>query len=160
MIIYLLRHAQAQPRASFGRDEDRALTNEGIEKLRKVLTLGKGSLSLEVDRILSSPYKRAIQSAEVAKDVLKPRKPKIMALEALEPEKNPYEIYAAITKLKFEPIDRVMLVLHQPSIGDLASDLVGQGSRINFAPATLARIDGEARTNSGTLVWLLSSDVI
>ncbi|MHB1907826.1 MAG: phosphohistidine phosphatase SixA [Nitrososphaerales archaeon] len=159
MIIYLLRHAQAQPRASFGSDEDRALTNEGIEKLRKVLTLGKGSLSLEVDRILSSPYKRAIQSAEVAKEILKPRKPKILTLEALEPGKNPYEVYSAIAKLKFGSIDRVMLVLHQPSIGDLASDLVG-GSRIDFAPATLARIDGEARTSSGTLVWLLSSDVI
>ncbi len=61
------------------------LTSEGATKVRKVLSIAKYTLDVEIDRILSSPYKRASESAEIAKEILKPKKPKIILTEALAP---------------------------------------------------------------------------
>lgn len=162
LILYFLRHGQAQPKASFAGDEDRVLTSEGAAKVRKVLSIAKYTYGVEIDRILSSPYKRALESAEIAKEVLKPNKPKIILDEALVPEKSPYEVYSFLSKQKFGPADRVLVVSHQPSIGETISDLIGSNASMGFAPGSMARIDigGELQSKSGTLVWLISSEVI
>ena len=138
------------------------LTSEGAGKVRKVLSIARYTLRVEIDRILSSPYKRATESAEIAKEVLKPKKPKIILDEALAPEKSPYEVYSFLSKQKFGPMDRVLVVSHQPSIGETISDLIGSNVSMGFAPGSMARIDvgGEPQTKSGTLVWLISSDVL
>ena len=69
MEIYLLRHgiaADAKPGQS---DASRALTEEGREKLARVLgRAGKAGMSPSL--ILSSPLRRAIETAEVAAQTL------------------------------------------------------------------------------------------
>jgi phosphohistidine phosphatase len=138
------------------------LTSEGVAKVRKVLSIAKYTLGVEIDRIISSPYKRALESAEIAKETLKPKKPKIISNEALAPERSPYEVYGFISKQKFGPADRVLVISHQPIIGDVISDLIGSSVSIGFAPASMARVDvsGEPQARSGMLVWLVSSDVL
>jgi phosphohistidine phosphatase SixA len=138
------------------------LTSEGAAKVRKVLSVAKDNLSVEVDRILSSPYRRATETAEIAKEIFKPRKPKIIQDEVLTPEKSPYEVYRFLSKLKFGAADRVLLVSHQPLIGELISNLIGSGVSIGFAPASMARVDigSEIQARSGTLLWLISADVL
>jgi phosphohistidine phosphatase len=162
LILYFLRHGQAQPKATFAGDENRMLTSEGAAKVRKVLSIAKYTLNVEIDRILSSPYKRALETAEIAKELLEPKKPKIIFDEALAPEKSPLEMFGYISKQKFGPADRVLLISHQPSIGEMLSDLIGSEVRIGFAPGSMARVDlaGDVQARSGTLVWLLSSDVV
>lgn len=162
LILYFLRHGQAQPRAAFADDNDRMLTSEGATKVRKILSIGKYTMNVEIDRILSSPYKRALETSEIAKEILRPKKPKIISDEALAPERSSYEVYAFISRQKFEPTDRVLVISHQPSIGEIISDLIGSDLRFGFAPGSMARVDiaGDFRTRSGTLVWLISSDVI
>ncbi len=158
----MLRHAQAQPKSSFGADEDRSLTSEGRDKVSKVLNLAKGNLSVELDRILSSDFKRAIETAEIAKQILKPKKPKIITSGELGPESSPYEAYEFLAKQKFGPQNRVLLVSHQPLLGEILSSLLGTGEAIGFAPGSMARVDvsGHLEPNSGELIWLVSSDVV
>lgn len=162
LILYLLRHSQAEPqRGPNSSDEDRVLTIEGRAKLTRVLSIVRDNFHVEVDRILSSPYKRALETSEIAKDILKPRKPKIILGKELEPDKSPYELYSFVLKQKFVAQDRVLLVSHQPLLGDTISDLIELKSP-SFAPASIARIDigGEPRSGEGTLIWMLSSDVV
>jgi phosphohistidine phosphatase SixA len=162
LIIYLLRHAQAQPKASFAGDEERMLTMEGAAQVRKVLSIAKFTFGVEVDRILSSPYKRALETARIAKEILKPKKPKIFSDEALTPDKSPYELYEFLSKQKFEARYRVLVVSHQPIIDEVISDLIGSRANISFAPGSMARVDigDEIQAKRGTLIWLISSDAL
>lgn len=163
MILYILRHAKAEAQGGLGsKDGDRALTSEGRIKAEKILTLARDSLHMEVDRILSSPYRRAIETSEIARDILKPRKPKIVTGEELGPEKSPHELYSFVTRQKFGPQDRVLIVSHQPILGETIANLIGASVEIGFPPSSLARIDipGEPQAETGILVWMLSSDVL
>jgi phosphohistidine phosphatase len=64
--IYLLRHGIAEDSTP---DSERALTAEGREKLRRVLARAR-SADVTPSLILSSPYRRAIETAEIAVEVL------------------------------------------------------------------------------------------
>ena len=66
MNLYILRHGVATDPAAheFAKDADRPLTPEGKRKLRQVAEAME-ALELSFDLILSSPYLRARQTAEV-----------------------------------------------------------------------------------------------
>ncbi len=66
MELYLLRHAIAEEPSSarYSDDSLRPLTQEGIEKMRQAAT-GAKKLEIEIDLILSSPFVRAKQTAEI-----------------------------------------------------------------------------------------------
>ena len=70
MILYLLRHGIAEPRDADGQDDEtRALTKAGRQKMQAVAR-GMLALDLGVERILSSPYLRAKQTAEIVAGAL------------------------------------------------------------------------------------------
>jgi phosphohistidine phosphatase len=62
--LYIIRHGLAGEHGSYANDGDRPLTDEGIKKTQQVakrlLELG-----LEFELILTSPYVRATQTAEI-----------------------------------------------------------------------------------------------
>jgi phosphohistidine phosphatase SixA len=65
MIVYFLRHANAgEPMANPKKDEKRALDKEGIGQCG---TVGRAlaALDVQVDAIISSPLKRAAQTASL-----------------------------------------------------------------------------------------------
>jgi phosphohistidine phosphatase len=66
MNLFLLRHAPAVERGTPGFDEDsaRPLTPEGRAKMKRIVT-GLEAGGIRFDLILSSPYLRASQTAEV-----------------------------------------------------------------------------------------------
>jgi len=59
MLLYLLRHGAAEAAAKSGRDADRALTDEGREKVRRVIRRAREG-GLWPALILSSPFTRAL----------------------------------------------------------------------------------------------------
>src|SRR5262245_58691139 len=72
MNIYLLRHAIAAP-VTVRRgttDSQRRLTREGRIKMKRVAK-GMKSLGLDFDLILTSPYQRALETAEIVAQVFK-----------------------------------------------------------------------------------------
>lgn len=175
MILYLLRHGQAVSKGEgFGTDEERKLTSAGAATLRKVLTLASNSFGAEIDLILSSPYLRAVQSAEIAKEILQPKQSNIITDATLSPQSSPYELYSFVSRRS--QTERILIVSHQPLIGEVLCDLIGSDASITLPPGSMARVDiatknalkeviqtGVAtgiRARTGTLVWLISSDVV
>jgi phosphohistidine phosphatase len=64
VLLSLLRHGTAEDRAR--RDADRALTREGRVEVERVVRAALARPAPAVTHIVSSPYVRAVQTAEIA----------------------------------------------------------------------------------------------
>src|ERR1035438_8012192 len=104
MQIYLLRHGIADDPKPGHPDSDRALTAEGRDKLRRVLKRAR-TADLSPGLILSSPYRRALETAAIAAEVLA-YKGEIVRTRALVPESNPAGVWAEIHQ---RPNERAIL---------------------------------------------------
>ncbi|MFN2633492.1 MAG: histidine phosphatase family protein [Thermoanaerobaculia bacterium] len=154
MDIWLLRHAAAEDRPDSGRDSDRALTPEGIERARAV-ALGLAALEPGIARVITSPYRRARQTADAAAAALALSKT-LAESRALEPESDPQEILRELSAGSGD----VLLVGHQPHLGSLLGLLVG-GERVEIPmkKAAAARVTLTGRW-SGTLRAFLPPRVL
>lgn len=63
MQLYVIRHAIAEDAAPGQADNARALTDEGVQKLKQAVK-GMRKLGVSFDRILSSPWARARETTE------------------------------------------------------------------------------------------------
>ena len=123
MELFILRHAIAVPRGTPGYDEDseRPLTSEGRKKLRRIAkTMAKMELSF--DLILSSPYVRARDTAEIAAKILGARK-KLKFSDHLVSHGS---AEALVNQLKshYHSQRYVLLVGHEPYLSKLISVLL------------------------------------
>src|SRR5215510_249323 len=100
MELYLLRHGIAEDRATTGRDADRRLTEEGREKLGRVLERAH-AVGVRPSLILSSPLRRALETAEIASRELG-YEGKIVRTAALAPDSSPHNIWEAIREHRNE----------------------------------------------------------
>ncbi len=153
--LYLLRHGIAAPHAPSGRDQDRALTPEGISLSQRVLTQALNTYSLAPRWIVASPYLRAQQTARIAADILGYAEP-ILPSTRLTPETDPEDLWSELRDLA--PDSPLLFVGHNPLLTSAASWLTGEKRVIiEFKPATLARIDFEQITPEprGVLQWTL-----
>src|SRR5690606_30458577 len=72
MLLVLLRHGIAQDRVEGGVDADRRLTPRGLRRTREAVQ-GLRALGVAPRVVLSSPYRRARETAELAIEALGPR---------------------------------------------------------------------------------------
>lgn len=123
MTLYLLRHGIAEDRAAPGikKDADRVLTAEGRQKVRR-LAKALGRLEVQFDRIFSSPYLRARQTAELVAGA-SAQGPKVELWEELTPDGDALALIARLKQLKPVP-GHVLLVGHEPYLSGLASLLL------------------------------------
>ena len=159
MNLYLLRHAKAEELGATDsrRDCDRALQPEGIKRMRRVAG-GMAALELRFDAILSSPFVRAKQTAEiVTKTFACPKK--LQLLVALEPDSDPDDTVEYLRQFR-RGSDDVLLVGHEPHLSRLVSALVAGGSALglNFKKAGLCKLSVGLRRRSvgAQLEWLLT----
>jgi phosphohistidine phosphatase len=68
MDVFVIRHAIAADAESTQDDASRALTSEGIRKFKRVVQ-GLRELGWTFDRVLSSPWQRALSTAELLEPV-------------------------------------------------------------------------------------------
>ena len=158
--LYLLRHAIAEKRDTEKYpDDDRPLTSEGVKKMKKVAK-GITRLGDDFKLIITSPMKRASQTAEILNKVLKENIEMIVSRQLL-PGADPQKITRLITKYK--ELDSLVLVGHEPDFSRFASFLLGLNeSAMMLKKAGLCRIDipfGKTR-GKGTLIWLLSPAIL
>ncbi len=152
MELYLLRHAAAEVRSSSGRDSDRALTEDGIEKLRGALLRAKET-GVAPRWIVASPYLRAQQTARIAAQILGYDEP-ILPSTRLTPDAPPVDLWAEVRDLA--PDSPLLFVGHEPLFSAAASWMTGESRvTIGFGPGTLVRIDFEAVDPEprGKLLW-------
>lgn len=133
-----MRHGIAESRAASGRDQDRALTSEGIEGVRHVITQAKESLAPRW--IVASPYLRAQQTARIAAQILDFDEP-ILTSTRLTPDAEPAELWAEVRELA--PDSPLLFVAHEPLLSCAASWMIGESRVVAFQPATLLRVEFE-----------------
>jgi phosphohistidine phosphatase len=155
MEIYILRHGIAVNRGTPGykKDSDRPLTTEGEEKVHQI---AKAMLAMELkfDLILSSPYLRAKQTAEIVAGELDEE---TTLTDLLTPDGNPLEL---IRELNDEKPQSVLLVGHEPYLSGLISVLVTGESHaaIELKKGGLCKLSADrvAFGQCATLNWLLT----
>lgn len=155
MEIYLLRHGIAEDAPPGMADADRALTTAGRHKLRRVLARARAA-KVEPDVILSSPYRRALQTAEVAVEALGYRG-KVVQTDSLMPDANPHDTWEEIRVRKTEA--SLLLSSHEPLMSSLLAFLLSTPAlAVDFKKAALARVDCDrfGPEPHGTLKWMLT----
>jgi phosphohistidine phosphatase len=138
-LVMLLRHAIAEQTSGSGRDADRRLTGEGKRKLREVAA-GMRALELPVDAILTSPLRRAQETAAILAGAYDAGD-RVEVTPALAPGSEPDHVLKALGSCR--SAFGVVLVGHEPQMGELVSTLlVGTPSlvRVAFKKAGLAGI--------------------
>jgi len=151
MEIYLMQHGEAHVE---DQDPERSLTQGGEDQIR---FSGKAlkKLEVDVDLIVSSPKKRARQTAEIVARELGYSREGIAVTEALEPLAPAEDAIAYLRR--FGDRGKMLLAGHLPSLGEIASNLMSEGTRvsIHFEMGGVCRIDVEALpTHKGDLRWL------
>lgn len=143
MIVCIMRHGESDS------EGERHLSRQGAGQVRSVLKLAE-QIGLEVSKILSSPLARAVETAEIAKEIFGL---KFAISNALETEGSPEEIYEELSKFKSQ--DVVLLVSHQPLVSKFLSDIVGAETGAEFSRGTLAIVRGDPKPRGCTLVSLI-----
>jgi len=160
MELYLIRHGIAEKRAPRGEDSLRVLTEKGVKKMRQIAK-GLRTLGSHFDVILSSPYLRARETAELLADVFKMDK-KIEFTDSLTPMADPNSILAEINQ-KYR-VESVALVGHEPHLSKLVSVLVANGAElgISLKKGGVCRLlaDDLRHARRATIRWLLTPSVL
>jgi phosphohistidine phosphatase len=154
MDIWLLRHASAEERSGTGRDADRELTPDGLRRAERV---GRGLAALEpgIEIVLTSPYRRARQTAEAAARALGLEE-RLSSTRALEPQSDPDDI---LEELLAHGNGCVLLVGQEPHLGELLGRLVASaGLALPLRKAAVAWVEREGR--AGTLRALLPARIL
>lgn len=159
--LYVIRHGIAEDRGPDGKDASRALTPEGVEKLREVAE-GLDALGVRWDLVLTSPLVRARQTADVLLKGMtkKGDRPEVVVTSTLVPEASPS---AVLTELATHPAAaRIALVSHEPLVSALAAQLLGSAVPLAFKKGGVCRIDFETAPpdGKGVLRWFAPPKVL
>ena len=159
MILYLMRHGIAEDQAPLGRDADRELTQQGTLRTAMVAK-GLHRLGIAFDRIISSPYVRARQTAEIVA--------RVVGYEAgitFDERLVPHARLEELNELIRENNDAQSLLAtgHEPSMSGFISGLCAD-SRLRIdvrkASVTAIAIDRFSPRPSGTLLWSLPPKLV
>lgn len=128
MDLFVLRHGIAEELGAPGveRDADRALTEEGRARVERVANAMR-AMELRFDLLLSSPYLRALQTAEIVVRRCGSRS-KLRITEHLAPGGDVRALLRLIRDLRPEPAG-VVLCGHEPFLSGLVS-LLACGSAV------------------------------
>jgi len=124
--LYLIRHGIAAERGTYADDDDRPLTQKGIQKTEQIAQR-LVELELKFDLIQTSPLVRARQTATILHDYKLASV--IETSDLLAPAGN-LQAWLNWLKLQPEEADRTLaLVGHQPDLGNWAESLVWGSSK-------------------------------
>jgi phosphohistidine phosphatase len=162
MNLYLIRHAIAVDggTAEYEQDSQRPLTDKGKKKMVQIAK-GLHAIGADFDLILSSPYVRAKETAEIVADVFKMKKDVALS-DNLIPTGDPDLLIAEINE-KYSA-DSIVLVGHEPNLTALVSLLVSEnaGVGITLKKGGVCRLSADDLHHSrkATLEWLLTPGIL
>ncbi|MGH9627479.1 MAG: phosphohistidine phosphatase SixA [Bryobacteraceae bacterium] len=154
MQLYILRHGIAEDGHPGGRDSDRALTSEGKKKLRDVLRVASKA-GVAPKMIVTSPYVRAVETAEIAADVLG-YKDSLLRTDALVPSSETAAVWEELRVHR--DTSELMLVGHEPLLSQSVAFLLAAPSMfVDLKKGALVRIDLDqfGVHPKGVLKWML-----
>jgi len=158
MIIYFLRHASAGERFSNPKkDEKRALDKAGIEQCGEV-GRALAALDVQVDMIISSPLKRATQTASLVGNELS-----YEGKLQLEDGLRPGAAFADFRRMldKYARHESVMLVGHNPNLSEFLGRIISENgceAGMDLKKGAVARV--ELGRNSGIMQWCITPKIL
>lgn len=152
--IYLVRHGLAAEQGpAYPDDGQRPLTDEGMARLR-IEGLGLRALEVKLDRVLTSPLVRAVQTAEILSATVGGGAP-LVTVDALQPGGRYEALTAALGRLG--NARSIALVGHMPSIGALAARMIGTADALPFKKGAVCcvEVDELPPMRAGQLRWFM-----
>lgn len=159
MQLLVIRHAIAEDREAFassGRDDsERPLTTAGRDRMRRAVA-GLRRIVPEIDLLASSPYVRAMQTAEVVGEAYGIEA--INTVDALVPD-APLKRFLSWLERKAS-VGVVAIVGHEPHLGELVTWLMSglPESRVEMKKGGVALLEfhGQPGAAVGVLKWLMT----
>src|SRR5258708_24747216 len=154
MIIYFVRHASAGEHLSNPKkDEKRPLDADGIEQCG-VVGRALAALNVQPDVIVSSPLKRATQTASLIGNELG-YEGKLQLESAMRPEAS----FADFRRMleKYSKHEAIMVVGHNASITEFLARIItksGSEAMLDFKKGAVAR--AETMRHAATLNWFFT----
>ena len=153
MNLYLIRHSIAENITIDKKDFDRELTDEGKFVIKKPSEAWKNYIG-NVDVVLTSPLKRAIQTAEIISASLQ-EKQNLIKDNNLGTGSRTADLIDLLNSLEYK---NVVVVGHQPDLSQHINNFCGTGSfNLAFPPASLAKIefDNSIKYGRGRLIYFI-----
>ncbi len=157
MIVYFLRHASAgQAKANPEKDEKRPLDKDGIEQCGQI-GRALAALDVHVDAVISSPLKRATQTASLVGNEIA-FEGRLTIDDALRPEAE----FAQFRELlsRHSKAEAIMVVGHNPSLSEFLSLLISgrsSESAVDLKKGAVARVEVD---KASTLLWCLTPKLV
>jgi len=155
MQLYLLRHGIAEDGRPGLPDSERPLTPDGKKKLRGVLKLARDA-GVQPSLIMTSPYRRALETAEVAGEYLG-YNGVLLRAECLIPSGAPEPVWDELKIHQNEP--QVLVSGHDPLLSHLTGYLLHcPDLLVDFKKGAIVRIDLDrfGPGPRGVLKWMLA----
>lgn len=145
-MVYLLRHGIAIEREDpdCPPDPERALTEKGLRRTVDAVR-GLAVMGVDASRLWSSPYVRAVQTAEIARTGLRLD----VELEQFEDIEPCGAVATTARRLYSSPATPVLIAGHAPHLDELLYALTGAHTKMKKAGCACVDLD-ERR-----LVWLM-----
>jgi len=154
MIVYFVRHASAGRKLTNPKKEERRpLDEEGILQARYVGRL-LANLDVQVDQIVTSPLKRALQTASLLANELAFENP-IQKDDALRPD-GEFEQFQEMLS-RYRKYEAIAVVGHNPNLTECLSKTISGpagAAHIEFKKGAVAKVDLNGR--NGMLQWLVT----
>ena len=158
MILYFLRHASAGERFSNPKkDEKRALDATGIEQCGYV-GRALAALDVQVELILSSPLKRATQTASLVGNEIS-YEGKLELEAALGPGASFADFRSMLAK--YAKYQSILVVGHNPNLSEFLGRSItepGCEAAVELKKGAIARV--EFGRNSAGLQWSLTPKIL
>jgi phosphohistidine phosphatase len=152
----VIRHGLSAEDAPSGLDADRTLTPEGVEEIEEI---GEGLAVLQraPTVIVTSPYRRAVETAELIAAAF--GGVPVEAVDALAPGALPQQVLDVVAE--HCPGDRsgIAVVGHEPDLGRFVSHALSASERSYYSlrkgAACLLEFPAVPRAGNATLEWAL-----
>jgi phosphohistidine phosphatase len=158
MVIYFLRHANAgEHLANPKKDEKRPLDKLGIEQCGYV-GRALAALDVQVDMVISSPLKRAAQTASLVSNEMG-YESKLVLDDALRPNASFPDFRRLLGK--YAKQEAIMVVGHNPSLSEFAGRCIGENASeagVELKKGAVAKV--EMTRETGRLQWCLTPKIV
>jgi phosphohistidine phosphatase len=158
VIVYFVRHASAgQHMADPAKDQRRALDREGIEQCG-LMGRALAALDAHVDAVISSPLKRATQTASLIGNELG-YEGKLQLDPALAPDAS-FDQFRRLLQ-KYSSSEAILIVGHNPNFSDFLGTLISparNASRVELKKAAVAKVELDNR--AGILKWCITPKLV
>jgi phosphohistidine phosphatase len=159
MMLYIVRHGIAVDRndPKSPPEAERPLTAAGVQKTRAA-ALGLRALDVKPDAVISSPYVRAAQTAEIFAEALGFPPEKIRVSDTLKPAASPAETLKEIARLKAR---EAMCFGHAPHLDLMIAQLAGaRGVFTELKKAGVACFEHATGHGRWELRWILTPKML